>query len=79
MSQRPRPSAIKESASVRKPLPLTGATLLLGAIDFATIEVWTKGGLVTSYLLFATKIATCRAPIAGRTPNPDDRCTLITV
>ncbi len=26
---------------------------VLGAIDFTTIEVWTKGGLVTFYLLFA--------------------------
>jgi hypothetical protein len=26
---------------------------VLGAVDFTTIEVWSKGGLVTYYLLFA--------------------------
>ena len=46
---------------------------VLGAIDFTTIEVWTKGGLVTFYLLFVMEIATRRVHFAGCTPNPDDR------
>ena len=46
---------------------------MLGAIDFTTIEVWTKGGLVTFYLLFVMEIATRRVHFAGCTPNPDDR------
>jgi transposase InsO family protein len=46
---------------------------VLGAIDFTTIEVWTKGGLVTFYLLFVMEIVTRRVHFAGCTPNPDDR------
>ena len=44
---------------------------VLGAIDFTTIEVWTKGGLVTYYLLFVMELATRRVHFAGFTPNPD--------
>ena len=44
---------------------------VLGAIDFTTVEVWTKGGLVTYYLLFVVEIATRRVCFAGCTPNPD--------
>jgi len=44
---------------------------VLGAIDFTTIEVWTKGGLVTFYLLFVMELATRRVHFAGCTPNPD--------
>lgn len=42
----------------------------LGAIDFTTIEVWTKGGLVTYYVLFVMEVATRRVHFAGCTPNP---------
>ena len=45
---------------------------VLGAIDFTTIEVWTKGGLVTFHLLFVMEVATRRVHFAGCTPNPDD-------
>jgi len=44
---------------------------VLGAVDFTTIEVWTRGGLVTFYILVAMRVATRRIEIAGITPNPD--------
>ena len=43
----------------------------LAAVDFTTIEVWTKGGLVTYYLLFVLELATRRVHFAGLTPSPD--------
>jgi putative transposase len=45
---------------------------LLGAIDFTTIEVWTKGGLVTFYLLFVMEVATRRVHFAGCSTSPDE-------
>ena len=45
---------------------------VLAAIDFTTIEVWTKGGLVTYYLLFVMELKTRRVHFAGCTPNPDE-------
>jgi transposase InsO family protein len=45
---------------------------VLGAIDFTTIEVWTKGGLVTYYLLFVMEIATRRVHFAGCSVSPDE-------
>jgi transposase InsO family protein len=45
---------------------------VLAAIDFTTIEVWTKGGLVTYYLLFVMEAATRRMHFAGCTPNPNE-------
>jgi transposase InsO family protein len=45
---------------------------VLGAIDFTTIEVWTKGGLVTCYLLFVMELATRRVCFAGCTTDPDE-------
>ena len=45
----------------------------LAAIDFTTIEAWTKGGLVTYYLLLVMHVATRRVHFAGCTPNPDER------
>ena len=46
---------------------------VLAAIDFTTIEVWTKGGLVTYYLLFVMELKTRCVHFAGCTPNPDER------
>jgi putative transposase len=40
---------------------------VLAAIDFTTIEVWTKSGLCTLYLLFITEMATRRICFAGCT------------
>jgi len=46
---------------------------VLGAINFTTIEVWTKSELVTFYLLFVMEVATGRVHFAGCTTNPDER------
>ena len=45
---------------------------VLAAIDFTTVEVWTKGGLVTFYLLFAMELKTRRVHFAGCTVNPHE-------
>ena len=44
---------------------------VLAAIDFTTIEVWTKNGLVPFYLLFVMELATRRVHFAGCSTNPD--------
>jgi putative transposase len=46
---------------------------VLAAVDFTTVEVWSKKGLVTFYLLFVMELATRRVHFAGVTPAPDDR------
>lgn len=45
---------------------------VLAAIDFTTVEVWTKGGLVTFYLLFVMEFKTRRVHFAGYTTNPNE-------
>jgi len=45
---------------------------VLASIDFTTVEVWTKGGLVTFYLLFVMELATRRVHFAGCTTNPNE-------
>jgi hypothetical protein len=45
---------------------------VLAAIDFTTIEVWTKSGLSTFYLLFVMELSTRRVEFAGCTTNPED-------
>ena len=45
---------------------------VLGAIDFTTVEVWTKCGLVTYYLLFVMHVATRRIHFAGLTTHPNE-------
>ena len=45
---------------------------VLGSIDFTTIEVWTKSGLVTYYLLFVMELATRRVHLAACTPTLGD-------
>lgn len=44
---------------------------VLGAVDFTTVEVWTRGGLVTFYILIAMRISTRHIQVAGITANPD--------
>ena len=45
---------------------------VLASVDFTTIEVWTKNGLTTIYLLFFMELATRRVHFAGSTANPDE-------
>ena len=44
----------------------------LAAVDFTTIEVWTRGGLVTYYLLFVMELSTRRVHLAACTPSLGD-------
>jgi len=45
---------------------------VLAAIDFTTVEVWTKGGLMTFYLLFIMELKTRRVHFCGLTVNPHE-------
>ncbi len=45
---------------------------VLAAIDFTTVEVWTKGGLVTFYLLFVMELKTRRVHFAACTSTLGD-------
>jgi len=45
---------------------------VLASVDFTTVEVWTKSGLVTCYLLFVMELATRRVHFGGCTANPDE-------
>ncbi|MFK7742042.1 MAG: integrase core domain-containing protein [Planctomycetota bacterium] len=48
----------------------THADVICGA-EFFTVDVWTKRGLVTHYVLFVTHHATRAIHIAGVTPHPN--------
>ena len=45
---------------------------VMASIDFTTLEVWTKGGLTTFYLLFVMELKTRRVNFAGCTTNPNE-------
>ena len=45
---------------------------VMAAIDFTTVEVWTKSGLVTFYLLFVMELKTRRVHFAGCTTSPNE-------
>ena len=44
---------------------------VMAAIDFTTIEVWTRKGLTTFYILVVMQLSTRRIEIAGITQHPD--------
>ena len=46
---------------------------VLASIDFTTVEVWTRNGLVTFYLLCVMELRTQRVHFAGVTTSPDDK------
>ena len=43
----------------------------IAAADFTTVEVWTRSGLVTFYVLVGMHLKTRRIEIAGATPHPN--------
>ena len=45
---------------------------VIAAIDFTTVEVWTKSGLVTFYLLFVMELKTRRVHFADCTTSPHE-------
>ncbi|MDB4419547.1 integrase core domain-containing protein [Rubripirellula sp.] len=45
---------------------------VMASIDFTTVEVWTRGGLTTFYLLFVMELKTRRVHFAGCTTNPNE-------
>ena len=45
---------------------------VLAAVDFSTVEVWTKNGLITFYLLVVMELATRRVHFAGARVSPGD-------
>lgn len=49
---------------------------MLASVDFTTIEIWTKKGLVTSYLFFFMELSARRIHFAGLTIQPDEGCLL---
>ena len=45
---------------------------VMAAIDFTSVEVWTKSGLVTFYLLFVMELKTRRVHFTGCTTSPHE-------
>jgi putative transposase len=43
----------------------------IAAVDFTTVEVWTRNGLTTFYILVAMRLKERRVEVAGITANPD--------
>lgn len=46
----------------------------LAAADFFTTEVWTLGGLVTTYILFFMELSSRKVQVAGITSSPNEAC-----
>ena len=49
---------------------------VLVATDFFTAEVWTRGGIVTYYVLFFLHLGSRKVHIAGMTPHPNEQWML---
>jgi len=49
---------------------------VLASVDFTTIGIWTKKGLINYYLLFFMELATRRVHLAGMTMHPDEEWLL---
>ncbi len=47
----------------------------IAAVDFTTIEIWTRNGLITFYILVAMRLKTRRVEIAGITEHPNGEWT----
>jgi transposase InsO family protein len=45
---------------------------VMASIDFTAVEVWTKDGLTTFYLLFVMELKTRRVQFAGCTTHPNE-------
>jgi putative transposase len=65
------PAPIRKRQSTWKAL-LRAHWDVLASVDFTTIEVWTRNGLVTYNLLFVMELATRRVHFSGFTTNPDE-------
>ena len=64
------PAPIRKQTTTRKTF-LQAHWESIAAIDFTTVEVWTRDGLTTLYILVAMRLSTRRVEIAGVTANPD--------
>jgi len=47
----------------------------IAAVDFTTVEVWTRNGLITFYILVAMRLKTRQVEIAGITESPNGEWT----
>jgi hypothetical protein len=63
------PAPQRQKMTTGKELIRTHLEVLV-ATDFFTTEVWTKGGLVTSSVLFFIPLASRQVQVAGVTPDP---------
>ncbi len=45
---------------------------VLASIDFTTVDVWSRKGLVTYYVLFAMELATRQVQLVGLTTQPNE-------
>jgi len=45
---------------------------VLASIDFTTVDVWSRKGVVTYYVLFAMELATRRVQLVGLTTQPNE-------
>lgn len=65
------PAPERKKTTIWREFIRTHRDLFVGT-DFFTTEVWTRGGLVTYYILFFIQVASRRVHIAGMTPHPNE-------